>query len=145
MGKTKGAAVLTSVKLLRGRKDEARKVLPPELEGGQFEAMGAAAARLHLDGIYAPLLQRDPAVRARTLWKTQHDSGELALTHLTADSATYELTGWEQLGAEHCRLLGGYFAEVHRLTGAAEPSYEHTACSGRGAARCTWVVRWKAA
>jgi hypothetical protein len=177
MGKTKGAAALTSVKLLRGRKDEARKVLPLELhhyleerivvaswyperdvfglmmgvaklfplEGGQFEAMGAAAARLHLDGLYAPLLQRDPAVRARTLWKTQHDSGELVLTNLTEDSATYELNGWEQLGAEHCRLLGGYFCEVHRLTGAAEPSYEHTACSGRGGALCTWVVRWKTA
>ena len=177
MGKTKGAAALTSVKLLRARKDEAKKALAPELhhyledrivvaawyperdvfglmmacaklyplEGAQFEAMGAAAARLHLDGIYAPLLQRDPAVRAHTLWKTQHDSGELTLTSSSPDSATYQLTGWEALGAEHCRLLGGYFCEVHRLTGAAEPSYEHTACSSRGAAPCTRVVRWKPA
>ena len=175
MGNTKGAAVLTSVKLLRSRKDEARRVLPPELhhyleerivvaswyperdvfglilacaklfptEGPQFEAMGAAAARLHMDGIYANLLQRDPAIRARTLWKTQHDTGELTLSQVADDSATYELTGWEQLGAEHCRLLGGYFCEVQRLTGAVEPSYEHTACRGRGAAQCTWVVRWK--
>ena len=177
MGNTKGAAALTSVKILRGRKDEARRVLAPELhhyledrivvaswyperdvyglmmacaklfplEGAQFEAMGAAAARFHLEGIYASLLHRDPAVRARTLWKTQHDSGELSLTDLRDDAATYTLEDWEQLGTEHCRLLGGYFCEVHRLTGAAQPTCEHTACSGRGAPNCVWVVRWKPA
>ena len=177
MGKTKGAAALTSVKLLRGRKDEARRVLAPELhhyledrivvaswyperdvfglmlacaklyplEGAQFEAMGAAAARAHLSGIYANLLHRDPAVRAHTLWKTQHDTGELSLASVTDDSATYALDGWEHLGAEHCRLLGGYFCEVHRITGAAEPRFEHPTCSGRGAPRCVWTVRWKVA
>jgi len=177
MGKTKGSAVLTAVKLLRSQKERARASLPlplqryleerivvaswyPEEElleliracaallsaesDGIFETMGTWAARTHLEGIYADLLGRGNAARARTLWKTQHDTGVLSLRSESPSSAAYELTGWDHASPEYCRLLGGYFAEVHRLGGAASPTFEHPTCRTSGSDRCTWIVRWAA-
>jgi hypothetical protein len=175
MGKTKGSTVLTPVKLLRGRKDEARAVLPAALHhyleerivvaswypeddviglvkacaailpipGDIYETMGAAGAKGHLQGIYAHLLGRDLAARAHTLWKTQHDSGELTVSAATADSATYTLSGWDHASREYCRLLGAYFVEVHRLEGSVEPSAVHPKCRASGGDACVWTVRWK--
>jgi hypothetical protein len=110
-----------------------------------FETMGALSARSHLEGVYADLLHRGPATRARTLWKTQHDTGVLSVTSETPTSVTYELVGWDHGSAEYCRLLGGYFAEVHRLAGAASPTFLHPTCRSARAASCTWVVRWEPA
>jgi len=175
MGKTKGSTVLTPVKLLRGRREEALKVLPPQLHhyleerivvaswypeddvialikacaavlpipGDIYETMGAAGAKGHLEGIYAHLLGRDLSARAVTLWKTQHDSGELTVGGTTPDSATYTLCGWDHASREYCRLLGAYFVEVHRLAGAAEPSVVHPKCRATGGDACVWTVRWK--
>lgn len=175
MGKTKGSAVLTAVKLLRSQKEQARARLSPALhryleerivvaswypeeevielvracakllpvEGGEiFETMGAYAARTHLEGIYADLLGRGNAARARTLWKTQHDTGLLSVRSETPSSVTYELTDWDHASPEYCRLLGAYFGEVHRLGGAASPGFEHPTCRAAGGDRCVWVVRW---
>jgi hypothetical protein len=176
MGKTKGSTVLTPVKLLRGRREEALKVLPPQLHhyleerivvaswypeddviglikacsvvlpipgDNIYETMGAGGARVHLEGIYAHLLGRDLGARAHTLWKTQHDSGELVVSGSTPESATYTLTGWDHAAREYCRLLGAYFTEVHRLDGAAEPRFDHPKCRAFGGDCCVWTVRWK--
>ncbi len=176
MGKTKGSAVLSAVKLLRARKEEALRLLPAELRHyleervvvaswypeedlialivacatllplpseRVFETMGAFGARNHLEGVYADLLHRGPAIRARTLWKTQHDTGVLSVTSETPTSVTYELVDWDHGSTAYCRLLGGYFAEVHRLAGAANPTFLHPACRRVRAPRCVWVVRWE--
>ena len=178
MGKTKGSAVLTAVKLLRARKAEAVPLVPVPLRrylderivvaswypeedlmglivacaallpvpGDRvFETMGAFAAQTHVQGVYADLLNRGAATRARTLWKTQHDSGTLSVTSETPTSVTYELLGWNHSSAEYCRLLGGYFAEVHRLSGAASPTFLHPTCCSARSDRCVWVVRWEPA
>jgi hypothetical protein len=175
MGKTKGSAVLTLVKLLRRRRDEARKLLRPELQhyleerivvaswypeadvlalikacatilpvpGDIYEMMGTVGARGHLEGMYAHLLGRDPAARAHTLWKTQHDSGDLEVTAATPDSVTYTLSAWDYASRDYCRLLGAYFVEVHRLDGAAGPSVVHPECRAAGGDACVWTVRWR--
>lgn len=172
MGKIKGSAVLPAVKLLRGRKDRAAGLLPPQLhhyleerivvaswypeedvigligviakllpELG-FETMGAVTARTHLEGVYADLLRRNSPTRARTLWKTQHDSGVLSVTSETPVSATYELYGWDHASSDYCRLLGGYFAEAHRMMGAPNPTFEHPVCRAAKQDRCVWIMRW---
>jgi hypothetical protein len=174
MGKTKGSTALPAVKVLRSRRAEAAKLLPeslahylderivvaswypeedvlglvaacaalfPELD---FKTMGEAAARTHLEGVYADLLHRPNATRARTLWKTQHDSGVLSVTGETPHSVTYELVDWNHASGEYCRLLGSYFTEVHRLAGAPRPSFEHPVCRKADQDRCVWVVRWDA-
>ena len=106
-------------------------ILP--IPGDIYETMGAAGAKGHLEGIYAHLLGRDLNARAHTLWKTQHDSGELSVSATTPDSATYTLSGWDHASREYCRLLGAYFVEVHRLDGAAEPSVVHPKCRAAAA------------
>ena len=116
-------------------------VLP--IPGDIYETMGTGGARIHLEGIYAHLLGRDLAARAHTLWKTQHDSGDLAVSEATPDSATYTLSGFDHASREYCRLLGAYFAEVHRLDGAAEVSVVHPKCRASGGDACVWTIRWK--
>jgi hypothetical protein len=107
-----------------------------------FETMGALAARGHLEGVYADLVQRSVAARAATLWKSQHDTGQLVLVRETENSATYELVDWGLSSGAYCRLLGGYFAEVHRFAGASEPSFAHPSCRAGGQERCVWEIRW---
>jgi hypothetical protein len=60
----------------------------------------------------------------------------------TPSSVTYELAGWDHASRDYCRLLGGYFAEVHRLGGAASPRFEHPSCRKAGADCCVWIIRW---
>jgi hypothetical protein len=107
-----------------------------------FESMGAITARVHLEGIYADLLERDCSARVRSLWKTQHDTGDVWVSRETGKSATYQLTDWVVKSAEYCRLLGGYFAEIHRIAGAADASFVHPSCRALGAPQCVWLVRW---
>ena len=45
-----------------------------------FEMMGATTCREHVEGLYADHLKRDPQMRARILWRAQHDTGDFALT-----------------------------------------------------------------
>jgi hypothetical protein len=93
--------------------------------------------------MYADTLKREPASRARIMWKTQHDTGDLVLAHLSENSARYELSGWSQTQPRYCRVVGGYFTELHRLTGAASPTYTHPVCrSAKGTDRCVFVISW---
>ena len=81
--------------------------------------------------IYAHLLGRGSVGARVTLWKTQHDSGELTVSAATPDSATYTLSGWDHASREYCRLLGAYFVEVTGSAGAAEPSAVHPRVPGQ--------------
>jgi hypothetical protein len=108
-----------------------------------FEMLGAATARDHAEGMYADIMKRDWASRVKIMWKTQHDSGDFSLVQQTENSATYELTGWSHSSPKYCRVVGGYFTELHRVAGAAAPSYQHPTCrSGGQSDRCVFVVRW---
>jgi len=118
--------------------------LVPAPHDQAFEVMGALAAGTHLEGVYSDLLFRGALSRARSLWRTQHDSGALSITKETPTSATYELVGWEHSSPQYCRVLGGYFAELHRLSGAVRPEFSHPTCRSLGASHCVWVVRWAA-
>jgi len=108
-----------------------------------FEMLGAATAQDHADGMYADIFKRDAVSRARIMWKTQHDSGDLVLTEETPKSATYELRGWGYASPKYCRVVGGYFTELHRIGGAAAPSYAHPTCRSAGGDRCVFVVSWR--
>ena len=108
-----------------------------------FDLLGAATARDHAEGMYVDTLKREPVSRARIMWKTQHDTGDLVLAHLSENSARYELSGWSQTQPRYCRVVGGYFTELHRLTGAASPTYTHPVCrSAKGTDRCVFVISW---
>jgi hypothetical protein len=87
-----------------------------------FEMLGAATAQDHAEGMYTDIMKRDPVSRARIMWRTQHDTGDLVLLDQTANSATYELRDWSPASARYCRVVGGYFTELHRLDGAGAPA-----------------------
>jgi hypothetical protein len=109
---------------------------------GAFELLGAATAKEHAEGMYADIMKRDWASRVRIMWKTQHDSGDFVLTNQTDNSATYELRGWPHASPKYCRVVGGYFTELHRLAGVAAPTYSHPKCCSAKAESCVFVVTW---
>src|SRR5262249_54434740 len=80
-----------------------------------FDMLGAATAQDHAENMYADIVKRDAASRARIMWKTQHDTGDLVLVEQTPKSVTYELRGWSPVSPKYCRVAGGYFTELHRL------------------------------
>ena len=108
-----------------------------------FEMLGAATAQDHFEGMYTDIVKRDAASRARIMWKTQHDTGEMVLLEETPSSATYELRDWTPASPRYCRVVGGYYTELHRLDGAAAPSYTHPVCRSSGAPHCRFVVSWR--
>ena len=115
------------------------------IPGDIYETMGAAGAKVSPGGDLRASCSGAICRRAHvTLWKTQHDSGELTVGATTPDSATYTLSGWDHASREYCRLLGAYFVEVHRLAGAAaQPSVVHPKCRAAGGDACVWTVRWR--
>jgi hypothetical protein len=115
----------------------------PTQSDSVFDAMGAGTARLHLEGgVYGDLLKKDTAHRARVIWRAQHDTGDMAVTEETEKSATYELSGFDHATPKYCRVIGGYFAEVHRLTGARKPTHTHPLCRASGGHLCRYVISW---
>jgi len=108
-----------------------------------FEMLGAATAHDHFEGMYNEIVKRDLASRARIMWKTQHDSGEMVLVEQTPTSVTYELREWKPVSAKYCRVVGGYYTELHRLDGAPAPTYSHPACRANGSPACRFVVSWR--
>jgi hypothetical protein len=116
--------------------------LYPEVENN-WEMLGAATAADHAEGMYTDIVKRDAASRAKIMWKTQHDTGDLVVTAQTANSATYELRDWTSASPNYCRVVGGYFSELHRFDGAAEPSYTHPKCRSNGASQCVFVISWR--
>jgi len=106
-----------------------------------FEMLGPATAQDHAEGMYANIFKRDAVSRAHIMWKTQHDSGELVVTQETPTSATYELRDWGYASPKYCRVVGGYFTELHRISGVAA-RYTHPTCRSVRGDRCVFVVSW---
>ena len=108
-----------------------------------FEMLGAATAQDHAEGMYSDIVKRDAVSRARIMWKTQHDTGDLVLVAQAEKSATYELRDWAPVSPKYCRVAGGYFTELHRLDGAPAPAYTHPKCRAAGADCCVFVISWR--
>lgn len=114
----------------------------PTQSDSVFEAMGAGTAHFHLERVYADLMKKDPAARARIIWKAQHDTGDMTVAEETPASITYDLLGWEHASPKYCRVVGGYFAEIQRMVGARKPVFTHPICRSSGGDRCRFVVTW---
>jgi hypothetical protein len=117
--------------------------LLPGPEEKVLRQLGEAAARAHLQGVYADLLHTQPAARTEVLWSAQHDTGRLVITAKGPGVARHELFDFDAGSPELCETLVGYFGESYRMTGAAATEVEHTACRYKGAERCVWVCRWR--
>lgn len=117
-----------------------------DLEGDAYETMGRRTVREHMGGVYEHLLQGDRmslAKRVTVIWKTLHDSGDLAIVGNAPGRARYELTGFGHPTREMCSVIGGYIAEALVASGFEKVQIEKVCCVLDHADRCAWECKWR--
>ncbi len=123
------------------------EAIVPMLPGHRDEvlaAMGAQTAREHVEGIYSHLrfdASEGMSRRAVALWASQHDTGRFDVAFVAPGETRMTVRDFGHPSELLCGILGGYFAEMLRLTGAADVSVTKEGCVVRGDSECAWLVR----
>ncbi len=110
--------------------------------------MGRNSAAHDLTGIYRALI--DPHSPERTLrrgndlWRIYHSTGDFSAELVGAGAALLQLRDYAAASPDMCHLLGAYFGELIRLSGASSVNVTEATCRAKGAPLCTWNARWHA-
>jgi hypothetical protein len=182
MAKAKGTTLSGMVRFLRRHKEQAKKLLAPELHGyleerihesrwypeehllalvdamvslmpgareKNLEALGAVAAREHLEGIYSHLAGDGKAVvpsatRAFALWSSQHDTGRFEVKRIGPGEVEMLIRDFGHPSPQMCSIFTGYCAELIRFEGARNVVATKRSCVRRGAPHCAWSVTFDA-
>lgn len=120
------------------------QLMPPTTEPA-LRVIGRLNARHHVSGAYAHLfadadLARLP-LRARSLWKAMHDTGDLRM--VVADGeAEVEISGYGYPSAEMCEMIQPYLEELFASAGLAKVRIDKRACCRAGGLACRYYVSW---
>jgi hypothetical protein len=121
------------------------RLLPP---GGEdpLVTIGRLNARHHMAGAYRHLfgdadLSRVP-LRAATLWRSMHDTGELRVT-LEEGEARVDVTGYGHPTREMSIMMAPYVEELFSAAGAKQVRSGKAACCIDGAPACSWRIYWE--
>jgi uncharacterized protein (TIGR02265 family) len=79
--------------------------------------------------------------KASTTWSSVHNTGKMLVENQTAGSVRIRLSDFASEPA-HCARLTGWFVRLSEMTGAKDVRITHDQCLTRGAADCTWELRW---
>jgi hypothetical protein len=115
--------------------------------GKLAEVAGEAGAHASLKGPMLKLvfyLARPEYLMRRTasFWRQYQDAGEMHLRSFAEGEAVFELTGADETYSIYCGLLTGWFREIARATGIANPAVRHLECIAKDDERCVWDIRW---
>jgi hypothetical protein len=119
--------------------------LMPAASEPALRLIGRLNARQHVTGAYAHLfadadVQRLP-LRARSLWKTMHDTGDLRM--LVGDGeAEVEIIGYGYPSAEMCEMIQPYLEELFSAAGLKQLQIVKRGCCRAGGAACRYYVSW---
>lgn len=121
--------------------------LMPGAREANLEALGATAAREHLEGIYSHLSGDGKAVapsttRAFALWSSQHDTGRFEVKRIGPGEVEMIIRDFGHPSAEMCSIFTGYCAELFRFEGARDVVAAKHSCVRQGAPHCTWRVTY---
>jgi hypothetical protein len=182
MAKAKGTTLSGMVRFLRRHREQAKKVLAPDLHGyleerilesrwypeehflalvdamvslmpgareNNLEALGATAAREHLEGIYAHLggdgkSAVPSTTRAFALWSSQHDTGRFEVKRIGAGEVEMIIRDYGHPSPQMCSIFKGYCAELIRVEGARSVVATKRECVRHGGAHCSWRVTYDA-
>lgn len=107
-----------------------------------YRQIGVLTLRNHLTGSYRHLLDgiclETLPVRARALWKSLHDTGEMIVAVEGAGAGSVVLRGYHSPGPEMCLVIESYVAEELRLAGLDAVRIDPERCVHRGADECYW-------
>ncbi len=119
--------------------------LMPETEEDPLVLIGRINARQHIKGAYKHLFESSELstlpLRASTLWKSMHDSGEFRLVMGDA-SATAEVSGYSHPSPEMCVMIRPYIEELLRASGIEGIRVEKESCCRKGDSACRYAVSW---
>ena len=119
--------------------------LMPETPEPPLRLIGRLNARHHVTGAYAHLFSdADPAhlpLRARSLWKAMHDTGELRMI-VAEGEAEVEITGYGYPSPEMCEMIQPYLEELFASAGLEKVRIDKRGCCRAGAAACRYYVSW---
>jgi hypothetical protein len=123
--------------------------LMPGSRERNLEALGATAAREHLEGIYSHLSGEGKAMvpsatRAFALWSSQHDTGRFEVKPIKAGEVEMIIRDFAHPSAQMCSIFTGYCAELIRFEGARHVVATKYGCVREGAPHCTWRVSYDA-
>ena len=123
------------------------KLMPPTSEPA-LRVIGRLNARFHVSGAYSHLfadadVQRLP-LRARSLWKAMHDTGDLRMVVGDAE-AEVEISGYGYPSPEMCEMIQPYLEELFLSAGLKRVEIVKRSCCRAGAQACRYYVSWPAA
>ena len=119
--------------------------LMPAASEPPLRLIGRLNARHHVSGAYAHLfadadVKRLP-LRARSLWKAMHDTGDLRMV-VSDGEAEVEIAGYGHPSAEMCEMIQPYLEELFSAAGLTKVSIVKRACSRAGGLACRYYVSW---
>ncbi len=79
--------------------------------------------------------------KASNTWSSVHNTGKMLVENQTSNSARIRLRDFASEPA-HCARLTGWFVRLSEMTGAKDVRITHDECLTRGAADCSWDMRW---
>jgi len=127
---------------------EAMLPLMPGEREDVLREMGVQSARDHLDGVYRHLrfdsIDAIPR-RAVALWGSQHDTGRFDVATTAAGEVVMTVRDFGHPSETLCGILGGYFVETIRMTGATNVVGAKQACVVRGDTECVWRITYDGA
>ncbi|HEY8154396.1 MAG TPA: hypothetical protein VII72_09750 [Myxococcota bacterium] len=119
--------------------------LMPATSEPALRLIGRLNARHHVSGAYAHLfadadVPRLP-LRARSLWKAMHDTGDLHMV-VGDGEAEVEISGYGHPSAEMCEMIQPYLEELFFAAGVKKVRIVKRACCRAGGAACRYQVSW---
>jgi hypothetical protein len=124
----------TAIRLVPGGRDDV------------LEEMGRSAVGSHMEKTYAHLIEGGGPdnlnLRAFSLWKAMHDTGEMYLLDQSVGSMRLQLSGFALPSEELCAIIRGYVLGVLEANGI-EAEARTVACAARGDDACVWDFLWK--
>ncbi|MCG8591848.1 MAG: hypothetical protein MJE66_21350 [Proteobacteria bacterium] len=132
------------IQLLRGY----ARLLEQDGHKNVYEMAGVVHARNHVEGVYEHLLAGSDAstlsLRLAALWGSMHDTGRVRVKTLGPGEVQAEVVDYGHPTPEMCAMVGAYFKEAYRLSGAANVRIAKSACRVDDDDQCTWEIAWDA-
>jgi hypothetical protein len=128
--------------------DAMMSIMPGSRERN-LEALGATAAREHLEGIYAHLsgdgkVAAPSSTRAFALWSSQHDTGRFEVKRIAPGEVEMIIRDYAHPSPQMCAIFTGYCAELIRFEGARDVVSTKRECVRSGGPHCLWRVTYAA-
>ena len=111
-----------------------------------LQEVGAHSARLNLTGVYKAYRREsihDFLENSARLHLKFQDFGQAKYVRLGATAGQMDLSGYRSYSPLFCESAVGFYREALKIHGARNVEVDEPDCQCRGAASCTFTLRWQ--